>query len=111
MATLTVQTLPANGEGATISFAAADVAGDDFVSSNDVELWVQFGAAPSGAVQVDGITDPYGNATQRTISATATTIKAAGPFAPAAFNDAGGSVNVSYPSGITDINVAAVKRA
>ncbi len=110
MATLTVQELPANGEELAVSFAAADVAGDEFANDGQIVFKVQWGASPSGNVQIEGVASAdSGRDVPVTLTAgAANSVTEAGPFKKRNFN-AAGVVQVTYPSGITDINVAAVR--
>ena len=55
MATLTVQTLPANGGELAVTFAAADVGGDEFTNTGRELLAVQWGASRANAGRASGV--------------------------------------------------------
>ena len=109
MAALTVQELPANAGELAVTFDAADVAGDTFENDSRVFLIVSFGATPSGNVVVEGVpAADSGRDGTTTLTAVADTIVMAGPFKSRNWNNSG-SVEVTYPSGVTNISVAAVR--
>ena len=110
MATLTVQTLPANGAPSAIAFAAADVAGDEFTGTGRELVAIQWGAAPSGNVQVEGVpsADSGRDGTSVLVPGAPNTVTMAGPLKPRNWND-GGVVKITYPSGIVNITVAAIR--
>jgi len=110
MAVLTSQKLPANGGELALVFAAADVAGDSFANPGKrVYVHIQWGVTPSGNVQIEGVPDAAGrDGTSVLTAGAANSITVAGPFAPRNWNNSG-SVDITYPSGITDINVAIVE--
>lgn len=110
MAALTVQDLPANAGELAVSFAAADVAGDTFENDSRVFLAIQWGASPSGNVVVEGVpaADSGRDGSTTLTAGAANSITMAGPFKARNWNN-GGSVDVTYPSGVTDISVAVVR--
>lgn len=110
MADITVQELPANGAELAVTFAAATAAGDSFTNDGQTTFMVQWGAAPSGNVTIEGVeaADSGRDGTVTLTAGAANSITKAGPFKTRNFN-AGGKVSVTYPSGVTDINVAAVR--
>ena len=110
MAVLTSQKLPVNGGELPLVFAAADVAGDSFANPGKlVYVAIQWGAAPSGDVQIEGVPDDAGrDGTSVMTSAGDGEVTMAGPFRPSHWNNAG-SVDITYPSGITNINIAIIE--
>lgn len=110
MATLTVQELPANGvDLGDITFTAADVAGDEWANTGRDLVIVQFGATPSGNVQVEGVPSAdSGRDGTVTFTAGANETHIGGPYKPRNFNT-GGVTQLTYPGGVTDINVAIVR--
>lgn len=110
MAVLTSQKLPANGGELAVVFAAADVAGDSFANpGKNVYVHIQWGASPSGNAQIEGVLDSAGrDGTSTLTAAAANSTTVAGPFKPRNWNN-GGSVDITYPSGVTDINIAIVE--
>lgn len=110
MANLTVQTLPEYGQPLDpVVFTAADAAGDVFDNAEDVIIWIQFGAAPSGDVTIEGVVAPdSGLDGSVTVTSGANQDHMCGPFKSSNFNE-GGQVYLTYPSGVTNIDVAVVR--
>ncbi len=110
MATLTVQDQPVNAGELAITFTAADVAGDTFANDGNTVFLVQWGAAPSGDVTIEGVpsADSGRDGTSTMAAAAENSLTQAGPFKARNWNSAG-AVDVTYPSGVTDIMVAAVR--
>ncbi len=110
MADIPVQELPANGKELAVSFAAANLAGDSFTNDGQTTFKVQWGATPSGNVVLEGVEAPDSgrDGTVTLTAGAANSVTEAGPFKTRNFNN-GGKIEVTYPSGVTDINVAAVK--
>lgn len=108
MATLTVQDMtPA---GLVPSYAAADVAGDEFANNGRVTFWVKNGGAGAITVTVaavgacdQGFTHTGGGSVPND-----GVPKSFGPFDTYRFNDADGLVQITY-SGVTSVTVAAVR--
>lgn len=110
MADITRQDLPANGQELALTFAAASLAGDSFPNDGQTYFAVQWGATPSGNVQIEGVEAPDSgrDGTVTMTAGAANSITVAGPFKTRNFNS-GGKVDVTYPSGVTDISVAAYR--
>lgn len=110
MPNIVVQDLPKYGQPLDpVVFTAADAAGDSFDNAEDVILWVQFGAAPSGNVVVEGVVSPdSGLDGSVTITAAANEDHMCGPFKGSNFNE-GGQVMLTYPGGVTNIDVAVIR--
>ena len=113
MAALTIQS--ANEAGLIISYSPADVAGDTFVNDGNTRLLVKNGGGGSLDVTITAqktttSLSGYGILTKQNqvLSVGAGAEAVIGPFPSTAFNNASGSVAVTY-SGVTSLEVAAVK--
>ena len=112
MATLTVQAPAASGTA--ITYAAADVAGDKWLSSGNERFVVKNGSGSPVTVTFDAPgTCSFGLAANAAhdlaVSVAAGAEKWFGPFEVSQFKDSSGYVNVSY-SAVTTVTVAAVRR-
>lgn len=108
MATLTPQSVARTG--LTPTFAAADVAGDEFVNDGNTLLHVKNGDAASKTVTVASqvSSPPVGTAaTDLAITIPAGEERMIGPLPKSAFDDANGKVQVTYDA-VTSVTVAAV---
>jgi len=113
MATLTVQELPRYGVGlGGVTFDAATGGGDDFPNDGRTILLVKgVGGWTTETVQVEGVpaqdSARDGTATLNPGGASGD-LDAAGPFNPRNWN-LSGSVQLTYPSGVTGLEVAVVR--
>lgn len=117
MAQLTINTHAFAGLDPT--FAAASAGGDAFVNPNDERTYIRVkngGASPitvtvspvtPNSVKQAGATPGPVSLPNYSVAVPASGDISIGPF-PAAYNDAGGNVNVSY-SGVTSVTVAAIR--
>lgn len=114
MATISLQTITESGLTPTMTAAAGG--GDQFLNSRgDVFLFVENGSGSSVTVTVTAQTttfsdEKYGSSTKANITKAVSAAGQAmiGPFAPNAFNDSSGYVQVSYSSA-TSVTVAAIR--
>jgi len=106
MAKLAVQSLPANGGELTVTENAAAVGGDNFDNDGRTLVIIRFGAAPSGNVVIEGIpANDSGRDGSVIVTSGANETHVRGPFKGLNF---GGSVDITYPSGITNIDIGLV---
>ena len=116
MATLTVQDLPRNGQGfgglagSGLTFVAADVAGDEYVATGKELVLIKGGSAwVDDYAQVEGVLDASGRDGTGIIDPGAIdNVDMGGPFRPRDWN-VGGIVQITYPSGVTGVEVAIVR--
>lgn len=113
MATLTVQEVPRFGAGlGGVTFVAADVNGDEF-SNTGRELFLLSGVTgwTTETAQVEGVPsqDAARDGTATLNPGAVGGLDIAGPFKPRNWNAAAGAVQVTYPSGVTGLEVAAVR--
>lgn len=113
MATLTVQELPANGQGlGGITFVAADVGGDEFLNSgNEIVLVLGGGTWVSATAQVEGVPAPdSGRDGTSTLDPQAVGgVDVGGPFRQRNWNTGAGATQITYPGGVTGLQVAVVR--
>lgn len=106
MAQLAVQEIPANGGELTVTENAAAVAGDNFANDGRTLVIVRFGAAPSGNVVIEGVpAGDSGRDGEVTVTAGANETHVRGPFKGRNF---GAFIDLTYPSGVTDIDIGLV---
>jgi hypothetical protein len=112
MATLTVQELPRFGAAlGGLTFAAADVAGDEYQATGR-ELVLVKGATgwTSETAQVEGVPsqDSARDGTSVLDPGAINDVDIAGPFRPNNWNN-GGVVQITYPGGVTGLEIAIVR--
>lgn len=107
MATLNVQRITLTGLSPV--FVAADVAGDEFLNSGRVVLYVKNGDTLEKTVTVDSQT-PCNQGFDHDVVVTvpASEERIIGPFPKNRFDDANGKVQVSY-SDVTSVTVAVIE--
>lgn len=112
MATLTVQELPRYGVGlGGITFGAATGVGDDFPNDGRTILLVKGVTGwTTETVQVEGVPsqDSARDGTATLNPGGIGDLDVAGPFNPRNWN-LSGSVQLTYPSGVTGLEVAVVR--
>jgi hypothetical protein len=117
MATLTVQELPANGQGfggqggAGLTFTAAAAGGDEFSNTGREVFLIKGGAAyVDDYAQIEGVpgSDAGRDGTATADPGAVDNVDAAGPFKTRNWNT-GGVVQVTYPSGVVGLEVAVVR--
>ena len=112
MATLTVNEVPRYGAGlGGITFVAAAGGGDDFPNDGRTVLLVKGVTGwTTETAQVEGVPaqDSARNGTATLNPQAVEGVDVAGPFNPRNWN-ASGSVLVTYPGGVTGLEVAAVR--
>lgn len=113
MATLTVQELPANGQGfGGLTFTACDVAGDEFTNTgNEIVLIKATTGWTTETAQVEGVPaiDSGRDGTATLNPGAINDVDAAGPFKPRNWNTSSGVTQITYPGGITGLQVAVVR--
>jgi len=112
MATIAVQTLPANGQGlAGITWTPASGGGDDFDNSGNEIVLVRAGATwTTETAQIEGVPAPdSGRDGTATLDPQAVNgVDVGGPYPGRNWN-AAGSVLLTYPGGVTGLDVAVVR--
>lgn len=110
MALLTTQVTKTNGIESLITWVAASVAGDTFVNTGNESVFIRWGVG-AGNVQVNGEPDAYGRDGTSVLTAAADgNVTTAGPFKLPNWSNSSGQVSITYPSGITGIEIAIVRQ-
>lgn len=107
MATLSVQEVDRQGLSEDVNLTAADVAGDECPNDGRTLLVVDNGDASDHDVQLDAVLQAFG----QDVDPPAVTVTAGERFLLGPFpkGDFGSTLTWTYPSGVTSVQVAAVR--